>query len=119
RVGVVLVLAFVMGVINAFDMPGRQSLLSELVEPELLPNAIALNSAIFNAARLLGPAFGGLVLGAFGEAMCFWLNAISYIAVIVALWWVSLPLAGPRPVEGSALARLREGVGYAWRTSSL
>src|SRR5688572_28507185 len=74
-VALVLGLVAIMVVINAFDLPARQSFISETVEPALLPNAIALHSAIFNVARLLGPALAGAVLATLGEAPCFWINA--------------------------------------------
>jgi MFS family permease len=119
RVEVVLGLVFVMGVINAFDLPARQSFISETVEPALLPNAIALHSAIFNAARLLGPALAGVVLATVGTAVCFWINALSYIAVLFGLWRMDLPESAPKAVRGSALAHMKEGVAYAWRTPRL
>jgi MFS family permease len=118
-VTVVLVLVGVMGVINAFDLPARQSFLSETVTPALLPNAIALHSAIFNAARLLGPALAGAVLATVGEAPCFWINALSYLAVLYGLWRIDLPGGAPRAAMGSPLSHMREGVAYAWRTPRL
>ncbi len=118
-VQVVLGLVMVMGVINAFDLPARQSFLSETVEPALLPNAIALHSAIFNSARLLGPALAGVVLATVGEAPCFWINALSYIAVLYGLWRMKLPEDTPLAAAGSALTHIREGVAYAWRTPRL
>src|SRR4029077_14434566 len=76
----VLALAFVFGTINAVDLPARQSFVVELAGREDMPNAIALNSAAFNTARLLGPAIAGVLLATVGEASCFWVNAVSYIA---------------------------------------
>src|SRR5262245_39854224 len=70
----VIALAFVFGPINAFDLPARQSFLVEMVGRDDLPNAIALNSAAFNAARVVGPAVAGVVMAAAGEGVCFWLN---------------------------------------------
>ena len=118
-VALVLGLVAVMGIINAFDLPARQSFISETVEPALLPNAIALHSAIFNAARLLGPALAGAVLATLGEAPCFWINAASYVAVLFGLWRMDLPAVPPKAARGSALAHIREGVSYAWRTPRL
>jgi MFS family permease len=69
-------------VVLAFDMPARQSLVTELVEGGDLPNAIALNSSIVNAARIIGPAIAGLVVATVGEGICFLINALSYLAVI-------------------------------------
>src|SRR5438093_1012372 len=81
----VLALAFVFGIVNSFDLPARQSFLVEMVGKEDLPNAIALNSAGFNVARVLGPAVAGVVMATAGEGACFWANAASYLAVIVML----------------------------------
>jgi predicted MFS family arabinose efflux permease len=82
----IIALAGLLGAINAFDIPARQSFVVELVGPELLPNAIALNATGFNVARVLGPAMGGLLVAAVGEGTCFLLNAISYLAVLWGLW---------------------------------
>lgn len=84
-VELVCLLAFTLGTINAFDVPARQSLVVELVGKEDLANAIALNSASFNGARIIGPAIGGVVIAAAGVAWCFFLNAVSFFAVIVVL----------------------------------
>src|SRR4029453_10020696 len=90
---IVLILAFVFGTINALDLPARQSFVVELVGKEDLPNAIALNSAAFNTARIVGPAVAGILLATVGEAGCFWINALSYVAVIGSLWRVDLVIA--------------------------
>src|SRR3982751_675054 len=82
----VILLSIFQGLINAFDAPARQAFVVELVERrEDLPNAIALNSSMFNGARLLGPAIAGLMIAKVGEAWCFTIDAISYLAVLVAL----------------------------------
>jgi MFS family permease len=109
----VLVLAFVFGCVNAFDLPARQSFLVEMVGKEDLPNAIALNSAAFNTARVLGPAVAGLTLAAVGEAACFWINAVSYLVVIVMLLRIQPP---PRVMETAVSSDWREGVRYVMRT---
>ena len=106
----VLVLALMFGVVSAFDLPARQSFLIEMVGKDDLPNAIALNSAAFNAARVAGPAVAGLVLATAGEATCFWVNAVSYLAVVVVLSRMSL---APRAAEAAAPGALREGIDYA------
>src|SRR5882762_9305734 len=90
----VLALAFVFGAINAVDLPARQSFVVELAGKEDLSNAIALNSAAFNTARIVGPAIAGILLATVGEAGCFWINAISYIAVIASIWRMDIR---PRP----------------------
>jgi MFS family permease len=109
----IVLLALVQGVVNAFDMPARQSLLVEMVDSrEDLPNAIALNSSMVNAARLVGPALAGLVISAVGEAWCFVVDGVSYIAVILSLLTMQIarrPLAIGRPGVGD---QFREGWTY-------
>jgi MFS family permease len=93
----IIALSVVFGVISAFDAPSRQSLVVDLIDnPGNLGNAIALNSALFNAARLIGPAIAGLTIAAVGEGFSFLLNTISFIAVIVALLMVRVPQK-PKP----------------------
>jgi len=108
----VLVLALLFGVINAFDLPARQSFLVEMVGREDLSNAIALNSAAFNTARVVGPAIAGVLLATIGEGGCFWLNALSYVAVIAGLALMS-PSAHAEKARDAG-ATLMEGVRYAW-----
>src|SRR5205823_2032710 len=80
-------LSVMQGLINAFDMPARQAFLVQMIERrDDLPNAIALNSSLVNGGRLLGPALAGIVIALVGEAWCFVIDAVSYVAVIVALW---------------------------------
>jgi MFS family permease len=110
----VLLLSLFQGGINAFDMPARQAFVVEMVEKrEDLPNAIALNSSMVNAARLLGPSIGGVLIAAVGEGWCFAFDAASYIAVIASLL---LMRVAPRPRlaarEVRMLAELREGWAY-------
>ncbi|HET7225860.1 MAG TPA: MFS transporter, partial [Candidatus Eisenbacteria bacterium] len=118
QVWMVLALAMGFGVINAFDLPARQSFLVELVGKEDLSNAIALNSAAFNVARILGPAVAGGLLAAIGESGCFWLNAVSYVAVLVSLTRMTLP---PRAgaVPHRMRSTMREGLRYAWGVVSI
>jgi MFS family permease len=109
----IITLAGVLGAINAFDIPARQSFVVELVGPELLPNAIALNSTGFNVARVAGPAMGGLLVATLGEGMCFLLNAISYLAVLWGLWAIRLgAVASSRRRDGDRTGALRAGVCY-------
>jgi len=113
RPWMVLALATGFGIVNAFDLPARQSFLVELVGKEDLSNAIALNSAAFNAARVVGPAIAGVLLAAIGEGGCFWINAASYLAVLYCLTRMNL---APRAREGgteAGRATLSEGVRYA------
>ncbi|MEO6462636.1 MAG: MFS transporter [Candidatus Eisenbacteria bacterium] len=118
-VGLVLALVAVSGLINAFDLPARQSFISETVDRAVLPNAIALHSTIFNAARLIGPALAGLVLATLGEAPCFWINAFSFVAVLWGLLRMDLPERRPERARGSAVSHMIEGVRYAWGDSRL
>ncbi len=91
-----IALSIFAGIVTAFDVPARQSMVIDLIDsPEDLGNAIALNSAIFNGARLIGPAIAGVAIAAVGEGVCFATNAISYIAVIGALLQIRIP---PKPV---------------------
>src|SRR5437762_14195453 len=85
RVWHLLVLASMLGIANAFDIPARQAFLVEMVGKEDIVNAIALSSSMMNGARIVGPAVAGIVVAAVGEGWCFLLNGVSYIAVIVAL----------------------------------
>src|SRR4051812_14917609 len=87
----VFVLAAGLGVVNAFDVPARQSFVVEMVGREDLLNAIALNSSMFNGARVVGPAVAGILVAAIGEGWCFLLNALSYIAVITGLLLMNVP----------------------------
>src|SRR5262245_16202456 len=109
----VLALAFVFGCVNAFDLPARQAFLVEMVGKEDLPNAIALNSAAFNTARVLGPAVAGLTLASVGEAACFWIHAVSYLVVIYMLLRIQPP---PRRIETAVSSDWRDGVRYVMRT---
>ena len=109
----VLTLAISQGVINAFDTPARQTLLIDMLESrEDLPNAIALNSSLVNVARLIGPSVAGVLIGLFGEGVCFALDASSYIAVLAAL--LAMRIVTPaRPARTTRFStELREGFAY-------
>ena len=89
----IIALSLVFGIITAFDAPARQSLVVDLIDkPEDLGNAIALNSAIFNGGRLIGPAIAGITIALVGEGICFLINAISFVAVITALLHIKIPV---------------------------
>ncbi len=107
----IFVLAALLGAVNAFDMPARQSFIVEMVGQTDLMNAIALNSSMFNASRVIGPAVAGLLVARIGEGWCFFGNGVSYLAVIAGL--LAMRVA-PRPVQpaGSPLRRLAEGFRY-------
>jgi MFS family permease len=108
----VMILATTLGIVNAFDIPTRQAFIVDLVGKEDLLNAIALNSSMFNAARVVGPAIAGALIGVVGVAACFFLNGVSYIAVIAGLVLMRLAPMPPRPATGSAWMGLREVVGF-------
>jgi MFS family permease len=107
-----IVLSFSLGVANAFDAPTRLSFVSDLVERKHLTNAIALNGAMFTSAVLIGPAVGGFIYNWFGPGVCFLINGLSFLAVLVALSMMRLQEAH-RPVkEKKAFADLLEGIQY-------
>jgi MFS family permease len=104
----VMVLAVFFGIVTAFDIPARQAFVVELVGKDDLMNAIALNSSMFNAARVVGPAVAGLLIGIVGVGTCFFLNGVSYIAVIGGLLAMRLLPFAPKPSGGSAWGGFRE-----------
>jgi MFS family permease len=109
----IVVLCALQGLINAFDMPGRQSFLVQMVEDRNdLSNAIAINSSMANGARLIGPAIAGLVIAAFGEGWCFLIDGVSYFAVIASLLLMRIEPAEIRGLAGGMLAQMREGWDY-------
>jgi MFS family permease len=113
----IVIMSFLLGAVNAFDAPTRQAFVVEMVADRSdLPNAIALNSAIFQMARIIGPTLAGIALAAIGASWCFLLNGISFIAVIVGLWAMHLPPSVRIPREASAIDQLREGLAYVWHT---
>jgi len=117
RVWHIALLGALLGVVNAFDVPARQSFLVEMVGREDLMNAIALNSSMFNGARVIGPAVAGLLVASIGEGWCFFANGASYLAVIAGLLMMRL---GPRrrpDRTDSPLANVLEGFRYARRTA--
>ena len=109
----IILIAFLVGVVNAFDVPIRQSFFVEMVGKEDLPNAIALNSSIFNGARVVGPAIAGFAIAWVGEGWCFMLNGISFLAVIGALLAMRVSHAKPQPSKESPLRAFIEGFRYA------
>jgi len=110
----ILILAFLLGVANAFDAPARVSFVLELVTREDMTNAIALNSTMFNIATVVGPSVAGLTYAALGPDWCFTLNGISFIAVIVALLLMRLKPFVPPPRHGSTLNDLTVGLRYVF-----
>ncbi len=109
----ILALSVMQGLINAFDMPGRQAFLIQMVEDKQdLGNAIALNSSMVNIARLIGPAVAGLIIAAVGEGYCFAIDGVSYLAVIVSLLMMRVTLAPIKRAATSMLDQLSEGWTY-------
>jgi len=108
----VLLLATILGIASAFDIPMRQSFVVEMVGKDDLMNAIALNSSVFNGARVIGPAIAGVLIGAVGIAWCYFLNGVSYIAVIAGLLLMRLPPRAPPARGASAWTGFREVLAY-------
>jgi MFS family permease len=116
----IILLGSALGLVYAFDMPARQALVHQLVDADDLSNAVALNSSMINSARILGPALAGWVVARFGEGVCFLINALSYVAVIVALLKMRLdaPAAKDR-AAGSIGQSLLEGYRYVMTTAPI
>ena len=124
----ILVLALMLGLTNALDMPVRQSFVVEMVGREDLPNAVALNSSLFNMARILGPGLGGLLIAWLGVTPLFLLNAISFIPVLIGLALIDVSklntyikpvVAGVVAAKQSTMQSLREGLSYIAKTPSV
>ena len=112
----VYVIAALMGLVQVLDAPSRQSLTFRMVGPKELPNAISLNSGVFNGARIFGPALGGVLIAAAGAGVCFAVNAASYIAVLVGLMMMrpqEFHSVDRRERPRTLLAELKEGISYA------
>ena len=114
----VFVLASLLGIVNAFDIPGRQSFLVDMVGKEDLMNAIALNSSMFNGARVLGPAIAGILVARIGEGWCFFANAVSYIAVIIGLLLMRV-ISPVRAAMASPLEHMMEGFRFVNQTAPI
>jgi MFS family permease len=108
-----ILIAFLVGIVNAFDVPIRQAFLVQMTSKEDLPNAIALNSSMFNAARVVGPPIAGFVIAYIHEGWCFFLNGVSFVAVILALLAMRIPKFEVKPVLGSPVRNFLEGFRYA------
>jgi MFS family permease len=112
----VMVLASLLGFVNAFDIPVRQSFIAEMVGREDLINAIALNSSMMNSARIIGPAVAGILVSIVGEGWCFLLNGLSYVAVIVGLIFIRAGNTAPHEHQGSHKQAILEGFRFAQET---
>jgi len=116
----ILIMATILGVVNTIDMPARQSLIIELVGKEDLMNAIALNSMVFNVARIIGPALAGLVMGYAGIAVCFFINAISFGAVVISLFFMKLvPVKKKIRNNSSVIDEIKDGLKYIYNNDTL
>ena len=115
----VILLAALLGVVNAFDIPARQAFIVEMVVPDDLINAIALNSAMFNGARILGPAVAGITVAAIGEGWCFFANGVSYIAVIVGLLMMTITPRERKRRTVSGLESVLEGFRFVRHTGPI
>jgi len=116
----ILTLSVILGIINAFDVPARQSLVFEMVEDkDDLPNALALNSSMVNLSRIVGPALAGLVLEGIGDGACFLLNALSFVAVIISLLLMKLPKYMHLAHKKNVFGEFKEGMAYIKRTPSI
>lgn len=120
RYGYILVLATALGLVNTLDVPTRQSFIIELAGREHLMNAIALNSSIFNAARIVGPALSGMLMGYLGIAFCFFANAISFVPIIFMLFYIKTqPLMKKENSQGSILQDVKQGLAYIFNNKIL
>jgi MFS family permease len=115
----IAVMGALLGVVNAFDIPARQSFLVEMVGKDDLMNAIALNSSMFNGARMIGPAVAGLLVVSIGEGWCFFVNSVSYLAVIAGLLMMRLAPRRRPDRTASTLESIVEGFRYARRTGPI
>lgn len=108
----ILILATCLGLVNTLDMPARQSFIIELVGKNCLMNAIALNSAVFNLGRIVGPAVAGVLIGLLGISTCFYLNAVSFVPVIIGLLLINVPNYVPEHEDKNLVAEMLEGLSY-------
>lgn len=115
----VVALAGVLGIINAFDLPARQAFMVEMVGKEDLMNALALNSSMFNSARMIGPAVAGVLVGTLGEGWCFFANGLSYLAVIAGLLMMRLEPFTRKERSNSPLEDILEGYRFVRKNSPI
>ena len=119
RVGHVMLLAFLQGCIDSFDMTVRQTFQMDLVGPEDLQSAVSLNSAAFNSARMVGPPIAGMLIAWLGEGPCFALNAVSYLAVLISLFVIRAAPAVRRADQQSVLGQISAGMRFSWKTPAV
>lgn len=116
----IIALSVLLGIVNAFDVPARQSLIYELVDDKKdLPNALALNSSMVNLSRLIGPGIAGIIIEKFGDDVCFGLNALSFVAVITSLLLMKLTKFSPKKNKKNVFVALKEGLVYVKQTPEI
>lgn len=116
----ILVLSVVLGIINAFDVPARQSLFNDIVvDPADLPNALSLSTATASLAQLAGPAVSGIILSAFGAPVCFFINAATFGGVMISLWLMTRPPYHPKESKKKVIADFMDGLKYISKTRSI
>lgn len=109
----ILSISFLLGTVNAVDMPARQAFVSEMVEKDKVSSAIALNAGIFNAARVVGPSVAGILIALVGTGGAFLLNSLSYIAAIIAQFSI-IPIIHVMPVHSHPIRAIKQGISYTW-----
>jgi MFS family permease len=119
RLWMVYALALLLGCATAFDMPARQAFVTDMVGPDRVANAVGLNSAVFNSARVIGPAAAGVLIAVVGIAPAFLINAVSYLAMIGGLLAMDPERLHGRPVVERARGQIRAGMRYVWATPEL
>ena len=116
----ILLMATALGVVNALDMPSRQSFIIELIDKKYLMNAVALNSMAFNLARIVGPAVAGIVMGYAGIAACFFINSISFGAVLISLFFIkAIPIEKKPKKDTKMLKEIKDGLKYIYHKDIL
>ncbi len=112
----IVFLSVALGLVNGFDMPGRHAFVSDLVtEKKMLANAIALNSTLFNLARLIGPAIAGIIVARYGEGACFLINGITFFPAAIILTLMNIKEKKSRNTSDSFISGIKEGISYAWK----
>ena len=116
----ILALSVVLGIVNAFDIPARQSLFNEIIaDPADLSNALSLSTATASLSQLLGPALAGIILASFGAATCFFINAASFAGVMISLFLMDRPSYHPNEIKKKVTRDFVDGLSYIWKTPSI
>lgn len=118
-VGIVFLMTFFIGLVTVIDNPSRQSFVSEMVGREHIANAVSLNSAVFNASRIVGPAIAGVLIAKVGLPWAFGINSLTFIAPIAALWRMDPNALIRLPPQAREKGQVREGLAYVWKTVRL